>query len=150
MQPDFQKHCPPCLWCCHGENVFVSAAEADALGEDGFSGKPNSGSCEKLDTGTGRCTIHNKRPIECRLFPLDILELEVQEGYLSPTWVIWTGPCPATTEMSKDEIETLLRRWEGRLTYGWVREYLDHHKLNQPAKYGTSRAIRIRQVRIDG
>lgn len=147
MKPDYRTHCPPCLWCCHGENVFVSDAEADALGERGFKGLSQGGACEKLDTRTGLCTIHDKRPIECRLFPLDILELEVQEGYTSPTWVLWTGPCSATTEMDKAHIEAQLRLWEARLTHGWVREYLDHHRKNQPAKYETSRAIRIRQVR---
>ena len=127
----------------------MSAAEAEVLGQGSLTHR-SDGSCEKLDPLTRLCTVQHRKPIECQMFPLDIVELEVQEGYLSPTWVIWTGPCPATTEMSKDQIETLLRRWEGRLTHGWVREYLDHHARNQPAKYETSRAIRIRQVRIDG
>lgn len=148
MSVDFRKHCPTCSWCCHGEAVFISAAEADAIGQESFTPR-SDGACEKLDPKTRLCSIHERRPIECRLFPLDILELEVEEGYAVPTWVIWTGPCSATTEMSKAWIEASMRQWEARLTHGWVREYLAHHKKKQPAKYSTSRALRLRSVRLD-
>lgn len=149
MSIDFRKHCPTCSWCCHGESVFVSAAEADTLGQDTLKHSAD-GSCEKLDPKTRLCTAHERRPIECRLFPLDILELEVDEGVTRPTWVIWTGPCSATTEMSKSFIEAALTQWEGRLTLGWMREYLKHHEKNQPSKYAASRAIRLRTVRLSG
>lgn len=145
MSVDYLKHCPSCLWCCHGEKVFVSEAEQEAMGSRAFTGKSTEGgACEKLSESTGLCTVHELRPIECRLFPLDILEIERPDGTFGPTWVVWTGPCSATTEMSKSLLDKTARGWEGRLTYGWVRAYLDHHAVNMPTKYRAARYVVLR------
>ena len=129
---DFRPYCAPCLWCCHGERVFVSEAEQVALGEDAFTGRlsADDAPCEKLDISTGLCSVHPRRPIECRLFPLDLLAVE---GVVC--WVVWHGACPATAAMTRDHMSGDMDRWERDLDPDWVQAYIEHHRVNQPAKY---------------
>ncbi len=56
----------------------------------------------------GKCSIYAVRPIDCRLFPYDIIEQP--DGCLA--WIVYTALCPATFDprWHFDEAERLLRR----------------------------------------
>jgi len=128
---DFRPFCSPCLWCCHGEHVYVSTAEQDALGVDRFTGSPSEdGACEKLDRSTGLCSVHDRRPTECRLFPLDLLAVD---GVVH--WVVWRGACPAVPALPDGYADREADRWDATLDPAWVEAYVEHHRANQPAKY---------------
>ena len=128
---DFRPHCAPCLWCCHGERVFVSPDEQARIGPDAFTGvETKDGDCEKLDTATGRCTVHANRPTECRLFPLDLLPVD---GVVH--WVVGHGACPAVPHLPADYITQQTSEWDATLDPAWVRAYVAHHLVNQPDKY---------------
>ena len=129
---DFRPHCTPCLWCCHGERVFVSPKEQRALGEDRFGNSParEEAPCEKLNTATGLCSIHERRPIECRIFPLDLLVVKEQVH-----WVVWHGACPAVPSVPPEYLTNEMNRWDQELEPEWVQAYINHHLVNQPAKY---------------
>lgn len=140
---NFLEHCPTCAWCCGGENLFLSEKEKLLLGEDGFTGKEGA-RCEKLSEDN-TCSIHPKRPLECRLFPLDII---LQEGV--PTWVLWTGHCPATKVISVESLEKDLLTWEASLEEDWVGSYIAHHAVNQPEKYSQKGFRPLRAFKFRG
>ena len=109
----------------------MSETEQDALGADAFTGVHggDDAPCEKLDAG-GRYTVHPRRPTGCRLFPLDLLTVEG-----AVCWVVWHGACPATAAMTRDHMTGDMDRWERELDQAWVMAYVEHHRVNQPAKY---------------
>jgi Fe-S-cluster containining protein len=110
----------------------VSPKEQRILGEDRFDHNhtPEDTPCEKLDKATGLCSIHDRRPIECRIFPLDLLVVDAQVH-----WVIWRGACPAVPSMTPEHVIGEMNRWDQELEPEWVQAYINHHLVNQPAKY---------------
>lgn len=141
MNVDYLDYCPTCLWCCNGENLYLSEKEKEALGEDQFSGAKSEGSpCEKLNSN-GLCSIHHKRPIECRLFPFDLLLAE--DGSID--WVLWVGHCPAAKAILPKWHEATISKWEEELTDEWVRGYTSFHSTNQPKKYDKNSFLKIRK-----
>lgn len=131
MNVDYLKYCPTCAWCCSDEKLFLSDEERSILGTDGFSSqKSSSGKCEKLNDDN-LCSVHPKRPIECRIFPLDIQVDQNGEFF----WILWTGHCPAARSVDVSLFEKDMLSWESQLTEDWVRAYTSHHLVNQPQKY---------------
>lgn len=78
--------------CCQWKiayPLFVTKEEKEKLPE--INSKPKycgKGSCVYF-TENELCGVHNNRPIDCRLYPFDILNLK---GVL--TWVIYDVNCP--------------------------------------------------------
>ena len=60
----------------------------------------------------GRCGIYEDRPIDCRLFPVDIFEQD--DGRL--VWIVYTRLCPMGIDRAGllDHAERLLPALEGR------------------------------------
>jgi Fe-S-cluster containining protein len=72
---------------------------------------------------SGRCTIYEARPLDCRLFPFDIVELP--DGSL--WWIAYTDLCPKKFEFNKyfTSAKNLLRNAEW--TVDEVRRYATHN-----------------------
>lgn len=128
--------CIPCgSWCCHNENPFASENELLQLHVTKINTKED-GSCVFLNK-SGRCEVYANRPLECRIFPFDVQEMN---GTLF--WVVW-DVCPATPQLDYNKMieffETdLSKQW----TLGYIKDYVAYHRLNQPEKY-SKRSFRI-------
>lgn len=81
-------NCQGCKQHCCGQipglqPVLLPSEEAQFAGSTEDHGvlklikkKPDTGTCVFLDDKTNKCTIYNKRPLECRLYPfvLDVAD----------------------------------------------------------------------------
>ena len=92
-------NCSGCTACCeHGGLVYVLDEEVEVLRHLGvpmvavggvtFIKRLPSGACPMLDLKNRRCSIYEQRPLCCRMFPLDVLQMD---GRLQ--WAI-THSCP--------------------------------------------------------
>ena len=132
---DYWSHCQPCLQCCKSERLYLSEEE-----RANFGMLSEGENCKHL-ADDGRCLIHDSRPMECRLFPLDIKRLD---GAL--TWVVWQS-CPATPFLSLKEFESQASELELRLTDHWAEAYVAHHDQNEPEKYQAMSFRVLRRLR---
>jgi len=130
---DYFDHCKPCLACCKNENLFLSEDEKIYFGN-----KEEKENCHNL-LDDGKCKIHENRPIECRMYPLDIKRID---GELK--WVVWES-CPATPFVPEEVHESQMKEFESTLRDEWVSGYVQHHERNEPEKYSTMifRVIRV-------
>lgn len=119
---DFCAKCPAHSHCCrrirtHGEmetpfllerearkiesvtgvsfDKFVDAA-ADELRGTHFSIKSLDGACLFFNKN-GLCSIYKDRPLDCQLFPFDMIESSSGELY----WIVYEDLCPAAFDYSK-------------------------------------------------
>ena len=134
---DFLPHCQPCLACCHAENVFTDDQERKHFGVATVM----SDKCHNL-AEDGRCGIHEVRPTECRLYPLDIKRIR---GVL--TWLVWDS-CPASSHLPTVLLEQDMCKHESVLSKDWVDGYVGHHENNEPEKYGSMKATVLRPLNI--
>jgi len=61
----------------------------------------DNGGCVFFDKGSGKCQIHSFRPMDCRLFPLDIV---LKDGRFF--WALFNN---ATCHLTADDVKSLLR-----------------------------------------
>ena len=125
------EYCISCKnWCCHNESPYASKDELLRLGVNRITCN-NKGSCIFLDSH-GKCKTYKNRPFECKIFPIDIQDIN---GSLY--WVIW-NVCPAYALLNAN---MLIKQYENTLLKemppGFVRDYVNYHKNNQPKKYST-------------
>lgn len=125
---DYLSFCKPCLSCCKNENIFLSDIEKIIFNKFKKNIDQDSDSCHNL-LDDGKCLIHNARPLECKIFPLDLKKINNKIN-----WILWNY-CPVTSinKMSfyQDEIE----KYEKILTYDWINNYIKHHEIYEPKKY---------------
>jgi len=136
---NFLDYCNPCgAWCCKGEAPYASKEELTLLNVKKI-GQRADGSCQFLKRN--QCTEYQLRPLECRLFPFDIKEIE---GAL--TWILWLN-CPANAVMEVDEN---LTRFEQDILVSWsiqyIKDYVAYHRINEPPKYAELPFTKIRSV----
>jgi Fe-S-cluster containining protein len=117
---DFCGSCPAHAHCCHRirtlgaktlgemESPFLLQREADAIstakgiakekfinaelkpdGVESLSIKPNNGKCFFYEDGT--CSVYQNRPLDCRLFPFDM----IQDASGNLYWIVYEELCPA-------------------------------------------------------
>jgi len=89
--------------------------------------------CKYLDKN-GLCEIHEKRPVDCHLFPFDIIEKDKKFF-----WIIWEANCPITKEKNHkfypllDEIEKNImpnfKKYIKRYSKFRVKEFLEKFKF---------------------
>ena len=81
--------CGGCTQCCErGGLVFIHPAEREDLSRLGvpmvnisgvlFIKRLVNGECPMLDKANRKCSIYESRPLCCRMFPLDVLQMEGQ------------------------------------------------------------------------
>lgn len=132
---NYFTHCQPCLECCANENLYLDEDDKLRFNATMFS----TGKCQNL-ADDGRCTIHDVRPVECRLYPLDVKRID---GVL--TWLVWES-CPASGHMPQGFVEREVQKHEAALSKTWIESYVAHHEKNEPAKYASMKARVIRPV----
>lgn len=74
------------------------------------------------------CDIHKDRPIDCRLYPFDILKINSRFH-----WVIWDTICPISKAKSAKLFEPFLKQHEKKLMPKF-RKYMEEyseHKINK-------------------
>jgi len=132
----FLQSCLTCGWCCQGENIFLSADERKRLGINRVK-RTEDGSCQFYKNN--RCSIYRSRPIECHIFPLDIVEIKGK-----PNWVLWEH-----CREAKVPSESRLKRMEREIPDKYVEAYVRYHKTHQPSKYGkTDRHAKVLRMFI--
>jgi Fe-S-cluster containining protein len=104
--------------------------------------REEDGSCVFLKDG--QCSIHDKKPMECRIFPLEILEID---GKL--TWVVWEI-CPVHSELGyeklADEFEAEMLK---KYSLEGIKEFVKFHRVLYPcAKYADLKFKVIRQLKL--
>ncbi len=138
---DFPSYCKPCgLWCCQGENPYASQAELAALGVSAIGRKPDD-TCIFLENSL--CSVYDKRPLECRIFPFDIHDID---GDLM--WVLW-DVCPAGAQLDIEQsISYLEKTLLPRYSRDYVDAYMAYHSVNEPEKYQDLTVTKIREVDV--
>lgn len=127
-------------WCCRGERPFCSREEAARLGVKAIDCR-EGGDCVFLQDG--KCSRYEDRPLECRIFPLDVLAVD---GVL--TWVLW-GLCPAWRRVEAlAAAERLERELVAELPADYLQRYVAHHRAHQPAKYSAGEFVVLRPVQM--
>jgi Fe-S-cluster containining protein len=141
---DFPKACTSCgYWCCHNERPFASASELERLGVEKIETRED-GACSFLGAD-GNCTVYEKRPLECRIFPFDF---EERDGVIH--WMVWDSVCPARplidVEKSLEHLERVVMKG---FDEDYVRGYLDYYlRVSEPASYIEGKWTLLRKVRF--
>lgn len=120
---DYFQHCQPCLTCCKNENLYLSTEEKVVYGD-----RSEGVNCKHL-LDDGKCNIHDKRPMECRIYPFDLKKID---GKIK--WLVWES-CPATSSMEPEFYNQEIEKYEGQINLKWVLDYISHHEQNEPKKY---------------
>lgn len=122
------------------ENIFATSEELSKLNV-GEIHRMSNGNCMFLQNGA--CTTYKNRPIECRLYPFDILLVDNEY-----TWVLWNIAC--SDHYTKDEMLEVVKNFESYVLhdvrFDYVKQYVSHHSIMQPEKYNSYEKIIIRKV----
>ena len=135
---DFKDYCRECGWCCHGESPFVSEDElkevnCESSRED--EGKP----CIFL--ANGLCSKYDKRPFDCRIFPLDIKKID---GKIM--WILWEN-CPLIPHINIDKFMTYLEtELSKKYSFKHILNHISHDNSNLPDKYAKIKFRVLREV----
>ena len=99
--------------------------------------------CKYLN-GKGLCEVHPKRPIDCRLFPFDIIKKE-NKFY----WIIWKFDCPIAKIANRRKLECYLREHEVNLLPMLNKQYLSEYANLPMTQWELDHGCRIlRAVKI--
>ncbi len=136
---DFHKHCVRCgIWCCRGENPYVTPKELKELNIDKIGRNPDN-SCIFLSEN--KCMVYLKKPFECRIYPFDILKIE--EEY---TWILWDA-CPVTEVANLEEnFDNFERKLLNNYSKEFIQDYVRYHEKNLNKKYGNIKFKIIKEV----
>jgi len=114
----FKWRCQHCGACCklpfktkQHNMARLSKEEATLLFGDTTQTRlptdPETGYCIFFDPTTKNCTVHDKRPMFCRLFPFGSIGVEKQSKYTR--YLFWTGsPCPGLNKGDDKTLEEFL------------------------------------------
>lgn len=146
MKPSIWKKCINCkVNCCKQKkiscNLFLTEEEKKRLKKinDAFP-------CKFLNNN-GLCEIHSQRPIDCRFYPFDIVEVK-KEFY----WAYYQTSCPIIIGGGKHDLELCLKDFELRLMpkfKKYIKAY-SHHRMDEFISnfgpYIVLRRVRIRSI----
>jgi Fe-S-cluster containining protein len=89
-----------------GKDIFVEERMNPITGNTVSFVSPAEGhGCRFHDAGSGKCNIYDARPIDCRLYPLDVL---FQDGKYY--WILWQY-----CEITAEDLQSLLKYGESIL-----------------------------------
>ena len=141
MKTNIWKDCLNCdANCCvkiPNYTLFLTNAESDELG--GHCKLP----CKFLDK-KGRCSIHDQRPIDCRLWPFDI-EKKNNKFY----WVYYNTDCPIPSKYSGADIELVFNKFEKEIIPKFE-NYIEAYNKHKLAAFNEifGPAVVIREIRL--
>lgn len=117
MQPKIWENCQKCkVNCCKQTiscNLFLTKKEKEK-----FADINNSFPCKFLNN-KGLCKIHNQRPIDCRLFPFDIIK-ENNKFF----WAYYQTNCPIIQKGTRKDLELCLKGIEKKIIPDF-KEYIE-------------------------
>jgi hypothetical protein len=119
--------------CCHNEDKSIP--ENECIRPEVESG------IERISSDTYKGLQQDYRPLECRLFPFDIKEIDEKL-----TWVMWNN-CHATPKL---DYEKFIGYFEGHFSrtipLDKIRQYVVQQKLSGLEKFSTEKFVVIREV----
>ena len=132
---NFEKYCLSCgAWCCKGERNILN-------GKKIVNSKEN-GDCVYLKDGL--CNNYQKRPFDCRDFPLDVLLIN---GKIS--WIVWEN-CPAVKEI---DLKEYLKETEKKLVKKYGKKQIEAQAISNqtmlPKKYKKENLKILREVNFE-
>ena len=134
------KKCTNCkVNCCKNEitsyPLFLTPKEGG-----GHKSINNKFPCKNLNK-KGLCSVYDKRPTDCRLFPFDIIN-ENNEFY----WAIYKTECPIS-KLNKANFKLTLKELEQKIIpkfKKYIKQYAKY-KLDDLKKY---KLIKLRKVNL--
>lgn len=152
-----QPECQSCRLCEeHVGLVYAFRVEAESLERKGvtvsktsegvaYVGRTSAGWCSCYNVGGNGCTIYSDRPLCCRLYPLDLMEIE---GEL---WWVVHEECPISQRYKRDRREDVLRsltvRLEASFSKEELEEWLQEDTMSQRIEAFLGDESRIRPLR---
>lgn len=150
FEPIGNPECQGCSDCCHHAWLLIdelpafSPERATDPPIQRFGGTPFIAGHETCGFASqGRCTCYARRPLDCRIFPLDLIE---ESGRLC--WCIMES-CPHHRAIG-DRLEPLIPLIERLLTPALLHEYIQEIRvcLEIYAPYAEGRYRKIRPLEI--
>lgn len=84
---------------------------------------------------------YDHRPLECRLFPFDVKEVDEKL-----TWIMW-NKCHVTPKLDYESFMNFFeRQFSKKVSLEHIKQYVEHTKINNPRKYSTNNYTIIREV----
>lgn len=114
--PDCRGQCCQMPWLTDDERHLAERFPEAIKFIGGAAFFLNHKRCAFLDRQSGKCRIYEARPLDCRLFPLDIIE---QDGEYY--WCIFTT-CPNWRKM-RDIFEPFIPRLEDKISASLWRQF---------------------------
>ncbi|MGV8172389.1 MAG: hypothetical protein ACP5OA_06885 [Candidatus Woesearchaeota archaeon] len=131
---DWLGSCTSCnKGCCHNTDKFIRENECNKPEAKTFyetlrqTNNLTNNSTNNVIDNTGKTSViqeqYDNRPLECRLFPFDIKEIE---GKL--VWVKWNG-CHASPKLDYEKfINFFERKFSREIPLGHIKQYVENQK----------------------
>jgi len=141
---DWLGYCVSCnTACCHNEDKSIPENECSRIELNDLIVKRSklyypvytqAHSSEMND-------LPDYRPLECRLFPFDITEIDEKL-----MWLVWSN-CPATPKLDYEKaLGFMERKFSRRLPLEHIIQYITDQKLNESGKMTSDGFKIIREV----
>lgn len=149
---DWLEGCVSCnVGCCHNTDKSIPANECiRPMIERGYvlSDGKNIYASELSDRkmtdnppGIRNIRTDDYRPLECRLFPFDVKEIE---GKL--VWIRWNN-CHATPKLDYENFMGFFeRKFFRELSLDHIRQYVTYQKLKEPERFPDREFMVIREI----
>jgi len=130
---DWLRGCTSCnTYCCHNTNKFIK--ETECIRPDRQTSYTSSG--HEPINGT-----YDNRPLECRLFPFDIKDIE---GKIM--WVKWNS-CHVTPRLDYEKfISFFERKFSREMSLEQIQSYIANQKTNGMEHPITKEYIILKEV----
>lgn len=133
--------------CCHNENKFIpenecSRPEIKELGL-GYEGKHDmiKKSGMQLEVKSRIRELPDYRPLECRLFPFDVKEIDDKL-----VWVMYNN-CHATPKLNYEKfIDFFEKKFSREIPLDYIKRYVTYHNSNNSKKLSTHKYIVLKEV----
>jgi hypothetical protein len=137
-------YCVSCnVDCCHNMDKSIPENECIKPGtREIYTGNTRDSNNAKSGIKKTTQELPDYRPLECRLFPFDIKEINEKL-----TWVMWHN-CHATPKLEYEKfIGYFERHFSRAVSADQIRQYIANQKLNELEKNVTKEFKVIREVK---
>lgn len=90
------------------------------------------------------CEIHENRPIDCRLYPFDILK--INDDFF---WIFWKNPCPILKK-TREELELFLIEHEKKLLNQYKDYIAEYSKFKFEELIKRNEFVILRKIIFEG
>jgi hypothetical protein len=133
---DWLAQCTSCnIECCH--NIDKNIPENECSRQEYEKGS----TVRQIDIHQENIN-QDYRPLECRLFPFDVKEINEKL-----TWIKWNN-CHTTPELNYGKfIDFFERKFSRELSLDQIQQYVEQRKIIGPDKYSTNKYTVIRELK---